>query len=392
MNTACTMRWGAVLSLVAGGLMSAVCYADADGKKEVTWSFLRRNNPPSDVVGTWGSRARAEVACAHGHNGPHPDAPGANGSGNWNGMNGFGGVWVTDSAAVPHATGEANIRMSADAAVEPPPPENAAPQGFTRYHAKLTKDWNTKLTWGADVVPGSSTHAWVHGESSLSVGSAYKWELTGQVEGAAIRPRSGKGDGSGPQAVKTKNGHTAKWIDPISIRVINDRTQEYWEQELFRLELTADFADGSASWEINDNAITLRAGGGDSGNWLGSVGLKVSMNSAWRVNAGLLDPGDHFAWIGGGTAGTSGLWSSLWTSTIDPMGRATAMTLDLSKVNWDVQYVIPDSILNDGDTYTRVLSMTEEFEERGGDVIPTPGTISLLGAGVMVLATAGRRR
>ena len=148
-----------------------------------------------------------------------------------------------------------------------------------------------------------------------------------------------------------------------------------------------------ASWEINEHAITLRAGGGDSGNWLGSVGIKVSMNSAWRVNAGLLDPGDHFAWIGGGTAGTSGLWSSLWTSTIDPMGRAAAMTLDLSKVNWDVQYVIPDSILNDTDTYTRVLSMTEEFEERGGAVIPTPGTISLRGAGVRVLATAwGRGR
>jgi hypothetical protein len=239
-----------------------------------------------------------------------------------------------------------------------------------------------------DPSPGSSSRGWLHGESKLSAGSALKWELSGQVEGVAIRPRSGKGDGKGPQAVKTKNGHTAKWADPIHITLINDRTLEELTEELFRLSLDADMADESASWSITDSQFTLVAGGGNSNEWLGSIGMSGSAKSSW-----LLNPlGDFSVSLGGGLFAASGFWENLWQVQTDAMGRAVAATLNLSQVNFDLQYMIPDSVMNDTDTYTRELSVTEDFDEQIDGVIPTPGTISLLGAGVVVLATAWRKR
>jgi hypothetical protein len=378
------MRWGAVLSLVAGGLMSAVCYADADGKKEVTWSFQAKV-PPNVITGSWSAWARARAACSHKVDGPHEHAPGANGKGQWNGIAGFAGPVITDKAAVPHAKTTTNVQMSADAAeAVGPPPGN----GFTRYQTVLRKQWDTKMDIAPDPSPGSSSRGWLHGESKLSAGSALKWELSGQVEGVAIRPRSGKGDGKGPQAVKTKNGHTAKWADPIHITLINDRTLEELTEELFRLSLDADMADESASWSITDSQFTLVAGGGNSNEWLGSIGMSGSAKSSW-----LLNPlGDFSVSLGGGLFAASGFWENLWQVQTDAMGRAVAATLNLSQVNFDLQYMIPDSVMNDTDTYTRELSVTEDFDEQIDGVIPTPGTISLLGAGVVVLATAWRKR
>ena len=384
MKTACTRRWGAVLSLVAGGVMSAVCYADAEGKKEVTWSFQAKV-PPNVITGSWSAWARARAACSHKVDGPHEHAAGANGNGQWNGLAGFAGPVITDTAAVPHAKTTTNVQMSADAAEAfGPPPGN----GFTRYQTVLRKQWDTKMNIAPDPSPGSSSRGWLHGESKLSAGSALKWELSGQVEGVAIRPRSGKGDGKGPQAVKTKNGHTARWADPIDFRLINDRTQEEISEELFGLWLDADFADDSASWSITESQFTLVAGGGNSGEWLGSVTMSGSAKSSW-----LLNPlGDFSASLSGGLFAASGFWANLWQVQTDSMGRAISATLNMSQVNFDLQYVIPDSIMNDTDSYTRVLSMTEDFDEHLEGVIPSPGALSLLGAGAVVLATAWRKR
>lgn len=388
MGPTATCRLGVAMWCVAGGVLSMPCMADADGKKEVTWSFVARNDPPSVITGSWSTWARARAACLHGLDGPHDKAAGANGNGSWNAMNGFVGPWITDSATVLHSNAETNVRMSASAAVQPPAPENAAPQGFTRYHAVLTKDWNTKLSIAPDPRPGSESRCWLHGESSLSAGSAYKWNLTGNIEGVQIRPRSGKGDGKGPQAVATRNGHTARWTDPIDLRLINDRTQEEITEELFGMWLDADFADDSASWSITDSQFTLVAGGGNSGGWLGSVALSGSAKSSW-----LLNPlGDFSATLSGGLFNASGFWANLWQVQTDAMGRAVSATLNLSQVNFDLQYVIPDSIMNDTDSYTRVLSLTEDFDEQIEGVIPSPGSIALLSAGAAVLATVGTRR
>ena len=228
----------------------------------------------------------------------------------------------------------------------------------------------------------------MHSESSLSAGSAYKWNLTGNIEGVAIRPRSGKGDGKGPQAVATRNGHTAHWVDPIYISLLNDQTNEYWTEELFGMKVDADFADDSASWSITDSQFTLVAGGGNSSQWLGSVAMSGSAKSSW-----LLNPlGDFNASLSGGLFTASGFWANLWQVQTDGMGRAISATLNLSQVDFNLKYMIPDSIMNDTNSYTRVLSLTEDYDEQIAAEIPTPGSVVLLSAGAVVLASMGTRR
>ncbi len=360
---------GAVL--LACGVVSGVARADADGKKDVTWQFVSARGG-AGIVGNWSAYARAAAACQHGKDGPHENDAGANGQGTWPAMTGFSGPWITDSAIVPHANSTANIRMSAGAAFEEP--GGVAPQGFTRYNAVLTKDWSTRLNWGADFIPTLS-YARVHGESSLNAGSALRYQLTGNVEGAAIRPREGRGDGKGLQVVKTKNGHTATWRDPIFIQLTNDRTGESLSEELFRFDLMADFADDSAGWTVAGETMTLRAGGGETGNWLGSISITGAANSSW-----LLNPlGEFGASLTGGLFAASGYWANLWQVQTDAQGRAIAATINLSDLNWNLQYMIPDSVMNDTDSYTRVLSVIEDYEEQGGDVIPAPASLALLG-------------
>lgn len=379
---------------VGGGVGCGAALADSvtahvTGQKDVTWDFLGRvAAPPQNIVGSWSARAHTYAICAHGVSGEFE----SKGSGTWNGANGFTGPkLVAPKASVTHATADAWVQMSASAAAAAAGP---APAGFTHYNVSISKAWEETPAAVRDPQGSSYAKAGAHGKASLSAGGATRFALNGTVNGVGINPVNGRGDGTG--ASGGARGQRGRVHDPISITVINDLTQQSATEQLFTYDVDAVVNDGSAGWSFSGGRLTLSGGTDASGLWSSSVVFTGEASSSWLVNP----LGGFGASLVGGAFSATGYWAGAWQLTSDGMGHVTQATIDLGAMAWDLKYVIPDSVLGSlsrgsaltpEETFTQVLESTFDSEAEAWNV-PTPGTVSLLGAGVVVLATAWRRR
>lgn len=382
----------ALLAFAGTALGESTKTTHVTGKKEVTWNFLLKNGPPEPTVkGEWSARAWTYARCAHDSKGEFE----AKGGAKFDGMEGFdSGKLQAPQAGVLHATADAWVHMKATA----PVPPNAGgglpvPAGFRRVEATIIKEWEELPAAAPDPQGSSFARAGARGKGSLAVSGQSRFALSGTVNGVNVAIRQGHGQGTG--ASTKAPGQKGRVHDPVSITLLNERTNEMVTERLFSFDVNGTFNDGGAGWSISANQLVLSGGADPSGNWTSSITMAGDASSSW-----LLNPLGMFGVsLTGGVFNATGYWANLWTLTSDGMGRTTSASIDLAALNWNMQYVLPESFLNPAlrdsalveDTFTHMI--TSEFEsEADASNVPTPGAISLLGVGALVLASARRRR
>lgn len=397
-----TIRWDGVQSrralvgvLFAIAGLAAPAWAEStgtthvEGTKEVTWSFFARPGPPeSKIDGSWSARAWTFARCAHDEKGEFE----SKGAGVFNGMQGFAGAKLTaPQAKVPHALADAWVQISAGKAVGVGVPDA---QGIQRMNVTIEKKWDESPAAAFDPQGSSFARAGASGRASVAVSGTTKYELTGKVNGVEIKPRTGEGTGAG--AGRGAKGQRGRVHDPVSITVINERTNQMITEPIFRFDIDGTFNNDGAGWRLNGTQLVLSGGADADGNWTSSVVMDGDASSSWLVNP----LGSFGVSLSGGVFGATGYWANAWQLTTDGLGHTLTASIDLALLGWDLQYVVPESVLNAGtfgkpayeeDTFTHMIT-SEFWSEAEAPNIPTPGAISLLGAGVMVLATAWRRR
>jgi hypothetical protein len=351
--------WMATALLLAGAGLPA--FAQVDYDKDLDWSTAG-DPAAANVKCSWNASATAE--CWHGGNSDSD-------------VNshvvplGLGHVCGPHNAEaeVRDAWGYAEINFSAT------PPGAAG--GPVAVHKDGLADG---LTWPC---LGASFAAWENGKIKLNSGHVSGGTLRGTVDAVRVRWPS-KGEGS----ISRIEGSRHAWLnDPICIELYEVETDTTIVEQLFSASFNGSGSQGGFSWDLNfDTGLTLGTPANSLGQIDGSVTIGGEASSSWLVNPW----GSFGASLVAGVFSASGAWAGLpWMLEYDA-GRVVRASLPAASLApfTNLDYAIPDSLLDPDLTYDLSLDVTTDAGFEGTDV-PEPATLALLAFGGLV---ALRRR
>jgi hypothetical protein len=177
--------------------------------------------------------------------------------------------------------------------------------------------------------------------------------------------------------------------DPISVEVVELETATTYVEDLFGFNISADGMTDSYSWNWDSAGILLETPRGTEGAIEGSVMIDGQSVSSWLVNP----IGSFGVSLAGGVFSASGAWANLpWQVTYDQGAAVSAFLPGADLASLELNYVIPDSILRDGFTYSHALIESTSLDATGAAPIPEPAEATLLLLGTFGWVTARRWR
>jgi hypothetical protein len=188
-----------------------------------------------------------------------------------------------------------------------------------------------------------------------------------------------------PTAVKGNTRHAVKYLDPVSVTLLEVETGQAYSQEL--LSINIEMEDYGNGLLIYDNEV---GGGGVLMSCDADESLRIygCSQSDWL----LASYGAFSASLSGGKFEATGVWASLpWQLTYqdpaDPASTVLSASLSASYLLTELQWQIPETLMREGYTYDLDLSWSDsgQMEAIDVDVIPEPTTIGLLGLGWLCL-------
>lgn len=328
---------------------------DVEATKKVTWTY--KAPPGANDMGKyeWDLLATAK------DNHVNDNKPEKNND-TWKLVNGLALTSKTTGLA-----GAANEPMAkADATFESTIPKPAPGGG-----GKIESNGNIGLILEAKEANGAG-----HGkQTAVATGKARMEIPSGLTTKAFVR--EGKDVAAAPNFKRNKpdviiagSAALGAWNDPISVGLLNTTTNSYIEEQLLTLDAYGA-GDAELTWDSSGLSFDVPIDGMSSGLY------KLNLKSTWITNAPL---GESHVQLKNGVFTTSGIFASLPWLLNGPQGAITHASLSpgfLDSIN--VSYQIPDSLLNDVDSYIESLIV----DSSGIASIPEPA-----GAALMLLGAA----
>jgi hypothetical protein len=359
----------ACAGVLAGLVLTAGGFADpVDATNNVDWRF--DTDDLAAMVGEYWLEAFAYAKCGH----PPADLQ------NPPAKHGFWAVGAPGGLAKVDITANANL------------PPDAFAFAYASVAASVPGPYGGSNQYKFTVTHEVKGDKWA-GYCDVGTSYARRWSKSvADIDGATVTGSHLQATSGSVQLTYHKHGsagsiyhiHEDYVRDPVTLTIREVETDSEWEETIWDVEVENGGELAAVDWVFSSTeGVRLEVGRNDDDQIGSYVHISGRADSDW-----LLNPyGEFTATLDASGFSATGAWAGLpWQFDFDG-GDIIRATLDASYLPTELEYEVPDDLINPDFHYDQGINVLDYQE--GSAVIPAPGSLGMLAIG---LAFAARRR